>query len=352
MEPRKKEDMATDPAELKNRLARHGVNPLVVAAVLSLLGHGLGAATLSQLNWTPSPPPPPPDKVLEVSFVSQGEEPGELEAPPEPQQPEPPSEPVDDAVAEVAEVTEPTPRPVDTPVQPAPSLPEVRFPALQKAAQQPHRPRQPVHTPQPDFATWQKQRMAHVLPDHIPDPRAGGSPDGTASVDTQGVDRCEPAENRTLGRLYLLFDSSGSMSSQRRAQALSCAQQYAQAAIDRGADVVVGNFANGSSFSDPTRDPTEVAFAIRSDTDPRRTVLPSRELNPFFDEQPDATADLVILSDGEIENLRDVLPWYRYFLEIAPENRGYLYTLGSPARPGAAAMLREIGFEIYVYRVL
>jgi hypothetical protein len=343
--------MASHPSQLRSRLARHGIHPIVVASLLSFVGHGLGAATLSQLNWSPTPPPPPPDKVLEVAFVSQGDEPGELEAVPEPPEPEPPTPPTEatDAVAEVAEVA-PQPQPVVQP--PSPKPPDVRFPALQAAADRPNRPTPSVHAPQTDFATWQRQRMAHVLPDHVPDPLAGGAIDGTASIDTQGTDRCEPAENRSIGRLYLLFDSSGSMSSQRRAQALSCAQQYAQAAIDRGADVVVGNFANGSSFSEPTRDPTEVAFAIRADTDPRRTVLPSRELNPFFDDQPNATADLVILSDGEIENLRSVLPWYRYFLEMTPGNRGYLYTLGFPARPEPAAMLREIGFEIYVYRVL
>ena len=60
----------------------------------------------------------------------------------------------------------------------------------------------------------------------------------------------------------------------------------------------------------------------------------------------------MILSDGMIPNYRSVLPWYRYFLEINPENRGYLYTLGTRGPPEVTSALRKIGFEIYVYRTL
>ena len=42
---------------------------------------------------------------------------------------------------------------------------------------------------------------------------------------------------------------------------------------------------------------------------------------------------------------------YRYFLELNPENRGYLYTLGVPGHPAVTSAMRDIGFDIYVYRL-
>ncbi|MEZ4320562.1 MAG: hypothetical protein R3F61_23980 [Myxococcota bacterium] len=334
--------MRTSAHSLRRRLTRGGPRPLAVAIVLSLVLHALGAVLIGRI-----PVPKNPPRVLEVSFVSQGAEPGKQEAtPPSEPQPAQPPQPVQTAAVSTPRPSVSPPSPVSP--SPAPTLPEVRFPALQQAARNPVRPSD-VQAP-PSFAAWQESRKSSFLPNRIPD--GGGDPDGVASVDSRGKDRCVPDDLRAVDRLYLLFDSSGSMSSQLRAQALSCAQQYAEAAIDKGAVVVVGNFAAGAQFFPPTRNMTDVALAIRADVDARATVLPSMELNPFFDQDPNATSDLVILSDGYIPNARAALPWYRYFLELNPENRGYLYTLGTPGQPDVVDMLERIGFDVYVYRVL
>jgi len=167
-----------------------------------------------------------------------------------------------------------------------------------------------------------------------------------------GRKKCAPAPNRAVERVYLLFDASGSMSDQLQAQALSCAQQYAKHAIDVGASVVIGNFAGQITLSEPTRDYMDVGFALRGGNDPTRTLLPGRELDRYFEQNPDLASDIVILSDGRIPNLREVMPWYSYFLELNQDNRGYMYTLGTPGPQSVTAALRQIGFEVFVYRIL
>ena len=63
-------------------------------------------------------------------------------------------------------------------------------------------------------------------------------------------------------------------------------------------------------------------------------------------------ADLVIVSDGYIPNAEKAMPWYKYFLDSNPKNRGYLYTVGSPGHPAVNAAFLNAGFDIYVYKVL
>lgn len=311
--------------------------------ILSLVAHAMGAAVLSRFEM----PEPEPETVLEVAFVSRS---------PEPRGPEPTPQPAAEPSPQPSQAprTAPKARARPEPAQPAPTIdapvpPEIEFAALYAAAQ--NRPRQPLDLldRSEGFVSWEQRRSDAGIPEHLR-ARAGGLPDGDAVIDSEGVDRCQPAEGRAVDRLYLLFDSSGSMSSDLRNRALSCAQQYAGAVIDAGGDVVVGNFAGTTVFQSSTRNPTDVAFALRAENDARATLLPSKRLNPFFDEAPGAVADLVILSDGIIPNLRDVAPWYRYFLRMHPENRGYLYTLGTRAPPDVAAALRRIGFEIRIYR--
>ena len=327
------------------RLERGKPHALVGALLLSLGMHAIGAVVLSRLHHPR--PEPEPDRVLQVAFISRGSEDGHQEA----AAPEPAAAPMPTPQPSPRRAPTVSPAPVATQPQPSEVAPPERFPALVAAAQ--IRPSQPVDllAPPDSFEAWEQRRTDRAIPAHLHH-RGGGSLDGVASIDSEGVDRCEPAEGRVVERLYLLFDSSGSMSSQLRNQALSCAQQYARAVIDAGGEVVVGNFARSSSFAPATRNPTEVAFALRADNDARATLLPSADLNPFFNEAPDSRADLMILSDGMIPNYRSVLPWYRYFLEINPENRGYLYTLGTRGPPEVTSALRKIGFEIYVYRTL
>lgn len=321
------------------RDAAHRRVRLVLAGLASLSVHGAVGLALA---WVPARQAPV-DRVLTVSFVSQGEKPGRHAIEPGRQE----------TSATATPPVPPSPRP-PVPMPPSggtpdgPTLPEIRFPGLARAQQ--GQPQRDVRQGAQAFESWQTARMAGLIPDALEDP--GGERTGTAVVTTHGMERCEPVSGRRVDGLYLLFDASGSMSETLLAQALACAQQYAEAAVARGGYVVVGTFARTSRFSPPTRDLTEVAFALRATTDPTATILPSRELGTYFEAQRPAHTDLVILSDGMIPNLREVLPWYRYYLELDPENRAYLFTLGSPGHPDVTAALRDIGFEIVVYRFL
>ena len=159
----------------------------------------------------------------------------------------------------------------------------------------------------------------------------------------------DPPQGRQPDRVYLLFDTSGSMSTMLRSQALACAHQYASGALASGAEVVVGNFALGSTFSDPTRDLMDVEIALRGASDGRSTVLPTRELQPFLDQDPGAVADLVIISDGWFQTDRQVVVWYRYFLDLNPNNRGTMFTVGTPGHRAGTGPLRSLGFDVYMY---
>lgn len=192
-------------------------------------------------------------------------------------------------------------------------------------------------------------RYSAALPRVTP---GGGDREARDRLTSHGKDRCEPGRSRVVDVVYLLYDSSGSMDSHRQRQALTCAHQYARASLDRGASIVVVNFAGQTVLNQPTRHMTEVEFALRGGVNPRATILPSRELNPFVDGYPGAKADLVVISDGFIPNYKQALPWYRYFLDAHAENRATLFTVGSLGHPDVIRAFRETGFEVYIYQVV
>ncbi|MEO0605625.1 MAG: hypothetical protein AAF211_29605, partial [Myxococcota bacterium] len=206
---------------------------------------------------------------------------------------------------------------------------------------------QPEPAPPRSFAEWQAQKRSRYLP-----PRAAyaaGRIDGRDPINRPGRKNCDPPKTRPADRVYLLFDSSGSMTGLGRSQALRCAQQYASGALARGAEIVVANFARDVKFSAPTREMLEVNVALRALTDPTQTRLPSRELQRFFQQLPDVPADLVIISDGWFVPEREVLVWYRFFLELHPENRGLMYTVGNRGARDAVTHLRGLGFDVHAY---
>ena len=280
-----------------------------------------------------------PERIMELSLVQQGDptkdggQPPTAEPPPKPSPPEP---------------QPPTPRP--TP----PVAPDGQLAAAEAVPPRPPAPRSEPTPPQPDaplsFRDWQRQNRSAFLPSRAIQPDGGGQPDGRDYITQRGRDRCEPPAGRPAQVVYLLFDSSGSMNSASRAQALSCANQYARSVLASGALVVVGNFARGVSFSGPTRDILDIEIALRAASDPRYTNLPARELQPVLAQSSGRVADLVIISDGWFATPREVLVWYRYFLELGAENRGIMYTVGTPGRRQAVAQLRSLGFDVYEYQ--
>lgn len=318
------------------RFRRQNTSRFWSAGAMSLLVHGMGAYGISVM---PVPDPPPvEEKVLQIRVVAMGKQADVVEPPtPEPAAPEPPAQP--SKTKPVSEVT-----PAST-SEPSLTTAVVNEPLPFSNTPSRH-PTPPASMPQ-SFSDWRKQRMAKLMPTHFPNKGEGGADIGSS----QGVDRCEPFPGRHLDRLYLLYDSSGSMTGSLEGQALRCAHQYAQAAISNGAEVVVGNFAGGTVLSEPTRNMTVVATTLRASNNHNYTMLPSTELYRVFEQRPDASADLVILSDGYIPNYREVMSTYQYFLELNSHNRGYLYTLGVSGHPEVTAALRDIGFDIYIYRL-
>jgi len=298
---------------------RHSRGTLRIPFVLSALTHLL-------LLWVQ---PPVTEKreevrVMELALVQRGDGPGK-----------------EPAEAAVEQSTPPPPRPrSSTPVPPAPTA---------------DRPLEPTPTPQPQmptsFGEWSRNQRAAV-PLLANQRNFSGGSRGSDVAGSKGKKRCVPFHQRRVDVVYLLFDSSGSMSQARHSQALGCAHQYAKAAMEHGAWVIVGNFAAYTDFYPPTRNMTDVEIALRGASDARATVLPTTRLTQLFDHNPHAVADMVIVSDGYILNYGELLPSYRYFLEINKENRGYMYTVGSPGHPAVTQALQEIGFDVFIYRLL
>jgi hypothetical protein len=292
----------------------------------------LHALLLLLLDLWPDPPPPPPE-VIELSLVRPGdgdEEGVPATTKPSPEPPAPPTPP-----------TPPKPRPEASP-PPAPALPPSPAPSTVPL------PQPPSPSPRPrSFREWQQSRASAFLP--TAEPVADGGAHGTDLIQRRGRDRCEPQPYRRFDVLFLLFDASGSMSDMGRAQALSCAHQYARAALERGAPVIVGTFARDAVFAPPTRRLLDVQAALRSAIDASATVLPTRQLGPLLDAAPGATAELVVVSDGWFVADDEVLVWYRYFLEANRDNRATMYTVGAPGQRDAVRRLQGIGFDVFIY---
>lgn len=296
--------------------------------VLALLAHG-GLFLVGDPRQVPERPK---DERIELALVSSAppaEVDGAEAAPPPSPQPTPPPTPQVAAVKPVPVAPTgwlPPPTPVPTTPNPRPQ------------------PTQPA--PPTSFREWQQQQR-----NYLPSQRVvpGGGQGGSDMISRQGRDRCEPMYPLPVDVVYLLFDASGSLSEAMTAQALSCAQQAAQAALRQGAVIVVGTFARDVQLSQPTTRYSDVQVALRSLTDRTATVLPARELQQYVDRAPGARSELVIVSDGWIPNTDEVLNWYRYFLELNPDNRGTMYTVGQSGHREAVDALRSIGFDVFQY---
>lgn len=285
---------------------------LGASVALHLVGLVFGA-----LAW-PERVEEPEVEVVELALVAKGR--SDATTPPAPKGP----------------VTPPAPSRPASPKRPAPEAPTGELPT-----------RKPEPSPPESFAAWQERRRSRYLPPRAP--YAAGRIDGRDPIHRPGRRNCDPPAARSASRVYLLFDSSGSMTGLGRSQALRCAQQYASGALANGAEVVVANFARDVTFSKPTREMLDVQIALRAITDPTATRLPARELQRFFQQVPNAPADLVIISDGWFLTEQDVLIWYQFFLELHPENRGVMYTVGNRGARDAVSQLRGLGFDVHAY---
>lgn len=318
----------------------HLPTALAVSVVLHLL-----------LLWSlpDKPVPPPKDKVIEVTFLAEPRA-GDKSAGPDadvgaPQKKPPPAPPQPRPKPKPAKISKPKAKPVPAAPkavptdEPAPAPSEAAEPATEEMPK--------------SFAAWQasqkkglpglgKQRPAIV----------GLEGRGEDLARSRGTKRCGPRGSRLPDVLYLLIDSSGSMTPEWQSQALTCAHQYARKVVEAGGLVSVGNFAERTTFTRPSQDFTDIASMLRLRTNGHQTRLPGKELGPLLDAHANLEADLVVLSDGYLPNTREAMTWYRYFLKVNPENRGYLYTIGLAAPREVTDAFSMAGFDVLVYRLL
>lgn len=320
------------------RVPRHE-HMLRSATLLSLMLHGLVLYTYPDRE--PPPEPLPPDPVMALTLLAEPT----------------PGGPEGSAEASVApmstEISKPDPRPpsrkrAPTPPKPPEVPPAPADPAV--AEPQPRATSQGAPPPAPSFRSWQAQRTRGLpgFGSRTPTPRGLGG-QGRDRARSRGTKRCTPHVDRIPEVVYLLIDSSGSMDSGWGALAVSCAQQYARAAMAGGALVGVGNFAERATFTRPTRDMVDVNVALRTNNNGQGTQLPARQLGPLFQAHEHLRGDLVLLSDGYLPNYRDAMPWYLYFLDMNAQNRGYLYSIGSAAPQQVTAAFENSGFQVFTY---
>ncbi|MCB9686301.1 MAG: VWA domain-containing protein [Alphaproteobacteria bacterium] len=304
-----------------------------LAPIFAIVSLSLHAALLVLLRNPWPPPPPHESKIMELAMIREGDGPEEgVEAPAPPSAPQTPVPP--------SPRTPPTPRPPSATPVPAPAI---AAPPAPMGTVSP-----PTPAPPTSFRDW---RRSHARQAYTPEPVGrGGSPYGTDLAQRIGRDRCEPVPDRRADLVVLLFDASGSMDGNGRAQALSCAQQYVVAAMGQGARVVVGAFGRDVVFSEPTTDLLDIQAALRSAVDASQTVLPTRELSRIMESAPGASVDLVVVSDGWFAPTPEVVNWYRYFMSMNAENRGTMYTVASPGAQQAVQELRLLGFDVFEYR--
>jgi hypothetical protein len=308
------------------------------------------------------PQPPPKDEPVELTLLAEpvpGEEGGgdvDATVAPEPAASPPPTpskKKAQERVRKAPEVPQLAKLADMALADASPDAEVVETPAEQPVPPTPPTEAQPNTTPRMSFSSWMAEQSKGIpgLGAHAPRLEHGGGV-GRDRVRSRGTKQCVPTADRMPEIVYLLIDSSGSMTADWRAQAISCAHQYARAAMAHGAKVAVGNFADRATFTEPTDDMTELGAALRLRSNGQGTTLPAAQLGPLFDSYVSLPADLVVLSDGALPNYREAMPWYQYFLDINSNNRGYLYTVGFEGPREVTAAFESWGFEVFVYRII
>jgi hypothetical protein len=149
--------------------------------------------------------------------------------------------------------------------------------------------------------------------------------------------------------LYVLIDSSGSMVKNKyTSPATRCAWAAAKSALDHGIPVAVINFSDKLYVAEPSMDAQRVAEVICK-AQRNETLLPEEQLEEFV--AGEGRRDLVLLSDGRIQNFDAALPHLAEVLDRHPTNRG-LALLIDPVDGlnGVRTELHLIGFRVTLLR--
>jgi hypothetical protein len=122
-----------------------------------------------------------------------------------------------------------------------------------------------------------------------------------------------------------------------------CAAGAALAAIKRDVPVTVVNFSSWSFHYRATRD-VEVIYQAIAKFQGEATILPKP--GPLrLRQRPDRPVDYVLVSDGAIQNLEQVMPRYAAAIRAHPDNRAIVYALGTEASD-AISLIGKAGFEV------
>ncbi len=149
--------------------------------------------------------------------------------------------------------------------------------------------------------------------------------------------------------LYVLIDSSGSMIENKyKSPATRCAWAAAKSALDHDIAVGVINFSDKLYVAEPSMDGQRVAEVICKAQE-RETLLPEEQLEEFV--AADGRHDLVLLSDGNIQNFDAALPHLAAVLGRNPSNEGLALIIDPIAGlPNVRAELYEAGFRVLLLR--
>ncbi len=164
-------------------------------------------------------------------------------------------------------------------------------------------------------------------------------------------DLCSLYEHKKHGPdiLYIFLDSSASMDKLfYTAPATTCAYRAALSTWEKGGRVAVINFSTVSLVTTETFNQEKVAQALAV-WQGNSTYLP-----PNLEQivSPTGRTDIVIVSDGYIDDYEKALPAFEGILARYPENKAFFVPIGNedqrgyPIRPTVLANFAQAGFKI------
>jgi len=164
-------------------------------------------------------------------------------------------------------------------------------------------------------------------------------------------DLCSLYKHKKYGPevLYIFLDSSASMDKLfYTAPATTCAYRAALSAWEQGGRVAVINFSTVSLVTRETLDQEKVARALAV-WQGNSTYLPTN-LEQII--APGGRTDIVIVSDGYIDDYEKTLPAFEEILARYPGNKAFFIPIGNenqggyPVRPTVLANFAQAGFKV------
>jgi len=145
--------------------------------------------------------------------------------------------------------------------------------------------------------------------------------------------------------LYIVIDSSGSMTKNKyTSKATRCAWAAAESALEHGIPVGVINFSDKLYIAEEGTDEQRIAEVICK-SQRQETLLPEQQLEEIVADSG-ARRDLLLISDGVIQNLDAALPHLQSVLQRNPNNRGIALLIDQWRHQDTNEDLHGIGFRV------